>query len=191
MRIPVIHQLRDSGPEQVVHDRQIVELLDQIDEGFRADDSTNLEKLNIARKYGPVLLELKLFVAHGQFMKTLKERFPQVSYPKCNRWMAIAKKEAEVAAAIEKFPDVAWGPKKMLDYLLNPNEDLGVDEEESSDFLSEDNLTEEPLLPPWDRKKIVLDHTSPYALGALNKKFAAKVNRYQRQVAKKRRQLIR
>lgn len=98
-------------------DRDIETLLDQIDQGLRADDATNFEKLKIARRYGPLLIQLKAMVPHGQFKQVLKERFPRVSYSKCNRWMNIAKGEIQVAKVLDTYPDVAWGPKKMIDFL--------------------------------------------------------------------------
>ena len=98
-------------------DGDLESLLDQIGQGLQADDATNFEKLNIARKYGPLLIELKAMVPHGHFKLVLKERFPKVSYAKCNRWMVIARHEAEVAEALVTHPEVAWGPKKMIDFL--------------------------------------------------------------------------
>ena len=114
-------------------DTEIDSLLEQIDEGLREDDATNFAKLSIARKYGPLLLELKALVPHGQFKSVLKERFPRVSYSKCNRWMVIARYESEVTEALVAYPDVAWGPKKMIDYLTKewrPEIDFEEDEEE-------------------------------------------------------------
>lgn len=117
-------------------------LLDQIGQGFQKDDATNLEKLNIARMYGPLLLQLKAIVPHGQFKQVLKKRFPKVSYSKCNRWMVIARQESQVAEVLMAYPNVAWGPKKMMDFLakerqqdldLNENtEDLRVEIAEES-----------------------------------------------------------
>lgn len=167
-------------------DRKIGELLDQIGEGLRADEATNFEKLTIARKYGPLLWDLKSLAAHGEFMNKLKERFPKVSYYKCNRWMTIAENEPEVAAAIEKYPDVAWGPKKMIDYLKgwNPNEEPEEDEEDSDGFTVEDNLHEEPLLPNNEVDDAnEPDVTSPFAVGALNPDFAVEVEEHQKQEA--------
>lgn len=114
-----VHQrgLKPQTLHSATFDRDIETLLDQIDQGLRADDATNFEKLTIARKYGPLLIQLKAMVPHGQFKQVLKERFPRVSYSKCNRWMVIARHEAEVAEALVAYPDVAWGPKKMIDFL--------------------------------------------------------------------------
>lgn len=98
-------------------DGDIQSLLDQIGQGLDEDNATNFEKLNIARKYGPLLIELKAMVPHGQFKIVLTERFPRVSYSKCNRWMVIARREVEVAEALMTYPNVAWGPKKMIDFL--------------------------------------------------------------------------
>lgn len=165
-------------------ERKINELLEQIGEGLQADDATNFEKLTIARRFGPLLLDLKRIVPHGEFKKTLKERFPKVSYYKCNRWMSIAENENEVAAAIEKYPDVAWGPKKMIDYLKgwNPEEEPEEDEEDSDGFTDEDNLHEEPLLPNNEVDDVSeLNATSPFAVGALNPGFAAEVEEHQKQ----------
>ena len=96
---------------------KIGDILDQLGQGFYADDATNLEKLNIARTYGAKLLELKALVPHGKFQETLAGRFPSVNYSKCNRWMGIAREASRVADATEKYPDIAWGPKKMIDFL--------------------------------------------------------------------------
>lgn len=98
-------------------DGDLESLLNQIGDGLKADDATNFEKLNIARKYGPLLIQLKAMVPHGQFKIVLKERFPRVSYAKCNRWMVIARHEAEVVEALVTHPEVAWGPKKVIDFL--------------------------------------------------------------------------
>lgn len=123
-------------------DAEIESLLDQIDEGLRADDATNFEKLTIARRYGPLLLELKAMVPHGRFKLVLKERFPRVSYSKCNRWMVIARHEAEVTEALVAYPDVAWGPKKMIDFLTGefvPHEEQDEwDEEDLLGCVSDD-----------------------------------------------------
>jgi hypothetical protein len=95
------------------------------------------------------LWDLKALAAHGEFMNKLKERFPKVSYAKCNRWMNIAENETRVAAAIEKYPNVAWGPKTMIDYLKGswtPEEDAEHDEDD------EELINDEPLhlLEPGD-----------------------------------------
>lgn len=129
-------------------DDKIAELLDQIDQGFQADDATHFEKLTIARKYGPMLLELKEIAPHGTFKQKLKERFPKISYAKCNRWMFLASHETEVAAAIEQYPDVSWGPKKMVDFLKGvwtpepEDEDdwLEEDEDDYSGFVKDNDL---------------------------------------------------
>lgn len=114
-----VHQrgLKPQTLHSATYDRDIETLLDQIDQGLQADDATNFEKLEIARKYGPLLIQLKAMVPHGQFKLVLKERFPRVSYAKCNRWMVIARNEAKVANSLVAYPDVAWGPKKMIDFL--------------------------------------------------------------------------
>ena len=127
---------------------EVDDLLEKIGQGFRDEDATNFDKLNIARKYGPLLLDLKKIVPHGKFQETLKKRFPKVSYAKCNRWMFVAMKEAEVAAAIAEHPDVAWGPKKMVDYLKGYwSLDNDEDEEDAIGSLEEDCINDEPLLP--------------------------------------------
>ncbi len=120
-------------PSKVVRcnfDGEIDALLAQIGHGLLADDATNLEKLNIARKYGPLLRQLKALVPHGTFQKTLEERYPRVNYSKCNRWMYIAKHEAQVAEALIAHSDEAWGPKKMIDFLRGV---LTLDEKQSDD----------------------------------------------------------
>ena len=81
---------------------RIDELLGQIDQGVRDDDATNFEKLQIARRTGPLLLELKELVPSRQFKKTLKERYPKQTYSKLNRWMYLARHEAEVEEAIRR-----------------------------------------------------------------------------------------
>lgn len=102
----------DSSAEQ-----RIAELLDQLGEGVQADKAANLTKLEIARKYGPLLWELKELCPHGTFKVRLKERYPNFHYTTPNRWMYVAKNEEQVAAALEKYPDVPWGLKKMIDFL--------------------------------------------------------------------------
>ena len=128
-----VHQ-RGLEPQKLygaTFDGEVESLLDQIDQGLRADDATNFEKLTIARKYGPLLIQLKAIVPHGQFKLVLNERFPKVSYSKCNRWMNIAKDETLVAKALDKYPDVKWGPKKMIDFFQgrwSPEVDCDEDE---------------------------------------------------------------
>jgi hypothetical protein len=112
---------------------RISNLLDRIGEGLKEDDATNFEKLQIARKYGPFVMELKSVTPHGEYMKRLKARFPKTSYDKCNRWRYLAESEEQVAAALAKFPDVAWGPKKMVDYLKGCWSPEAEDEEERFD----------------------------------------------------------
>lgn len=123
--------------EEDCQDDKITLLLDEIVTGFDADDASNFEKLTIARRCGPLLLKLKRIVPHGMFKSRLKERYPKVSYSKCNRWMFLARHEDEVVAAIEKYPEVAWGPKKMIDFINGvwtpePEDegDMGDDDEE-------------------------------------------------------------
>lgn len=119
---------------------EIDSLLLEIEQGLRADDATNFEKLTIARRYGPLLLQLKTLVPHGSFKKCLMDRFPRNSYSKCNRWMVIAKHDKKVDEALSTHPDVAWGPKKMFDFLKgmwSPERDH--DEDDSPDDLEEPN----------------------------------------------------
>lgn len=127
--------LQSFGESQKLHSTtfngDIETLLDQIDQGLRADDATNFDKLNIARKYGPLLIQLKAIVPHGQFKQVLKKRFSWASYSKCNRWMNIAKDETLVAKALDTYPDIKWGPKKMIDFLQgrwSPEADCDEDE---------------------------------------------------------------
>lgn len=177
----------DAGTPDL--DRKIGELLDQIAEGLRADDATNFEKLTIARKYGPVLWDLKALTAHGEFMKMLKERFPKVNYAKCNRWMFIANHEAEVVAAIEAHPAVAWGPKKMIDFVKGfwtPEEEEDGEEDDCFGTVREEYIKDEPLLPINDHTDDDAnepDATSPFAVGALNPEFAVQVEDHQKQEA--------
>lgn len=134
-------------------------LLDEIGQGLRADDATNFEKLTIARKYGPLLIELKEMVPHGHFKLVLKERFPRVSYAKCNRWMVIARHESKVAEALVAYPDVTWGPKRMIDLLqgrwspevecdedecygVTPDNRIAPDDEPYYDEIEEENQDE-------------------------------------------------
>lgn len=112
---------------------KITELLDQIGEGLKEDDATNFQKLEIARKYGPLVSELKSMTPHGMYMKRLKERFPKPSYDKCHRWRYLAENEDRVAAALAKFPDTAWGPKKMTDFLRGCWSPEAEDEEDRFD----------------------------------------------------------
>lgn len=112
---------------------RITTLLERIGEGLKEDDATNFEKLQIARKYGPFVMELKSMTPHGEYMKRLKEHFPKPSYDKCNRWRYLAENEERVAAALEKFPEVAWGPKKMADFLKGCWSPEAEDEEERYD----------------------------------------------------------
>ena len=107
--------------------------MDRIGQGLKEDDATNFEKLQIARKYGPFVMELKSVTPHGEFMQRLKARFPKTSYDKCHRWRYLAENEERVAVALEKFPDVAWGPKKMIDYLKGCWSPEAEDEEERFD----------------------------------------------------------
>lgn len=135
----------DSSAEQ-----RIAELLDQLGEGVQADKAANLTKLEIARKYGPLLWELKELCPHGTFKVRLKERYPNFHYTTPNRWMYVAKNEEQVAAALEKYPDVPWGLKKMIDFLrgswspeAEEEEDrFDGDEDEYTGFVPSD-LTEE------------------------------------------------
>jgi hypothetical protein len=136
----------DSSAEQ-----RIAELLDQLGEGVQADKAANLTKLEIARKYGPLLWELKELCPHGTFKVRLKQRYPNFHYTTPNRWMYVAKNEEQVAAALEKYPDVPWGLKKMIDFLrgswspeAEEEEDrYDGDEDEYTGFVPSD-LTEEP-----------------------------------------------
>ena len=136
----------DAGPTQ--QEWKITELLDRIGEGLQAEDATNFQKLTIARNYGPHAWKLKALVPHGEFKLKLKERFPKFKYSKVNRWMFISKNETEVSAAIEKYPDVAWGPKKMIDFLKgwNPESEPEDNEDDSEGLPVEDNLNDVPLL---------------------------------------------
>ncbi len=130
-------------------DGEIDSLLNQIGQGLKEDDATNFEKLTIARKYGPLLIQLKAIVPHGHFKLVLKERFPRASYSKCNRWMVIARHEAEVAEALVAYPEVAWGPKKMIDFLNGefvPHEEPDEwDEEDLLGCVSDDPNEESPI----------------------------------------------
>lgn len=121
-----------NGTGEILGEK-ITELLDQIGEGLQADDATNFQKLTIARHYGPMLLELKELVPHGAFEQTLAQRFPKVSRSKCYRWRYLAENEDRVAAAIERYPDVAWGPTKMIDFLQGRWSPEAEDEEERFD----------------------------------------------------------
>jgi len=147
-----VHQrgLKPQTLHRATFGRDIETLLDHIDQGLRADDATNFEKLTIARKYGPLLIELKAMVPHGHFKLVLKERFPKVSYSKCNRWMVIARHEAEVAEALVAHPEVAWGPKKMIDYLTKewrPEIDHPEEDEEDCWGCATDEPNQESLTP--------------------------------------------
>lgn len=168
----------NSGSSGNPVDRKIAELLDRIGQGFQADDATNFEKLTIARQYGPLLWDLKALASHGEFMDKLRERFPKVNYAKCNRWMFIAKHETEVAAAIEKYPDVAWGPKKMIDFLKEfwmPDEEGEDEEDDCFGNVREDHVEAEPLVS--NEAETVdapePDENSPYAVGAFNPELKA------------------
>ena len=162
----------DDGEASLL-ELKISELLEEISEGLKADDSTNFEKLSIARKYGPLLCDLKALAPHGEFMNLLKERFPKVNYAKCNRWMFIAKHELEVVAAIENYPDVAWGPKKMIDYLKEfwiPEEEGDDDEDDCSGYVRDEFVKDEPLLPSENDTDGIAEPeaSSPFAVGAFN-----------------------
>lgn len=130
-------------------------LLQQIEEGLRADDATNFEKLIIARKYGPLLWQLKSLVPHGGFKNCLMERFPRNSYSKCNRWMVIAKHDEKVEEALTTYPEVAWGPKKMFDFLKgvwSPEHDHDEDDcsGSPSDIATVNEDSELPLFESTD-----------------------------------------
>ena len=162
-------------------ERKITELLDRIGQWLLADEATNFEKLTIARTCGPLLWDLKALVPHGSFKQALRDRFPKVNYAKCNRWMVLAKHEEEIQVALEKYPDVAWGLKKMIDFLKGfwtPEEEAEDDEDDCFGAVREDHVEEEPLLPPKaaDAESIAEpDATSPFAVGALNPDLAAAV----------------
>lgn len=124
-----------AEPDLSDSNTRIDELLGQIDQGVRDDDAANFEKLQIARRTGPLLLQLKELVPHGGFKPMLEERYPKQTYSKLNRWMYLARHETEVEQAITAHPDVAWGPKKMIDYLRGvwvPGEDEEDDEEDAA-----------------------------------------------------------
>lgn len=170
-------------------DTRIGELLGQIDQGVRDDDATNFEKLQIARRTGPLLLELKGLVPHGGFKAMLKERYPSQTYSKLNRWMFLAQREAAVEEAIVAHPDVAWGPKKMIDYLRGvwvPEEDEEDDEEDAAGVV--ENPPEEPEAVE-DRAEDdegsgdapEPDATSPFAVGALNPELASAIDSHQQE----------
>jgi len=134
---------RDQKLHHATFDDDIETLLVQIGQGLIEDDASNLEKLKIAQDYGPVLLQLKKVVPHGQFKKVLKDRFPRISYSKCNRWMVIAKNASQVAEALKTHPDIAWGPKKMVDFLAGnwkPETDLEDDEDDCLGYDSEEPI---------------------------------------------------
>lgn len=181
----------DPSPEAPVAehpsplDRKIGELLDQIGEGFSEDDASSFEKLTIARKKGALLWDLKALVPHGSFKARLRERFPKVNYAKCNRWMFLANHEEAVAAAIEKFPDVAWGPRKMIDFLKGtwtPEEEAEDDEEDCSGYVRDEHVEEEPLIEPTQDESEEVpepDAESPFAVGALNPELAEKIEENQ------------
>lgn len=144
----------------VTFDGDIETLLNQIDQGLRADDATNFEKLTIARKFGPLLIELKAMVPHGRFKLVLKERFPKVSYSKCNRWMVIARNEDKVAEALVAYPDVSWGPKKMIDFLTGefmPHEEPDEWDEEDCWGCVSDEPNQESTPPTVDLKTLNAD----------------------------------
>lgn len=155
---------------------RIDELLGQIDQGVRDDDATNFEKLQIARRTGPLLLELKELVPHGTFKDMLKQRYPKQTYSKLNRWMYLARHEAEIEEAIRAHPDVSWGPKKMIDYIRGmwvPGEDEEDDEEDAA------GIVESPPEDAEDGKDRVEnddesadapepDATLPFPSGAVN-----------------------
>lgn len=189
---PPVEPLTETTPvdsETPDLERKIGELLDQIGEGLRADDATNFEKLTIARKYGPLLWDLKALAAHGEFMNKLKERFPKVNYAKCNRWMFIAKHESEVVAAIDAHPTVSWGPKKMIDFVKGywtPEEEEDGEEDDCFGAIREEYTKDELLLPTTDHAVEDAnepDSSSPFAVGALNPEFAAEVEDHQKQEA--------
>ncbi|WP_437191378.1 hypothetical protein [Planctomicrobium sp. SH527] len=146
-----IAQATDDGSNQKLHGatfeteerERIQELLDEIGVGLAVDEATNRQKLNIARTYGCLLVELKTLVPHGAFKSELSKRFPTINYAKCNRWMYLAKNEQEVASALEEYPDVAWGPKKMIDYLRGtwlPEEEGEDDEEDCVGLVLDDQF---------------------------------------------------
>lgn len=178
-----------AGDGKALLDNKITELLDQLGLGFQADDATNFEKLTIARTNGPVLWDLKALVPHTRFKITLRERYPKVNYAKCNRWMFIAKHEAEVQAALDKYPEVAWGPTKMIDFIKGswtPEEEAEDDEEDCSGYVREDHVEEEPLFTPQSEDAEDVpepDATSPFAVGALNPDLAAAVEEHQQNAA--------
>jgi len=92
------------------------ELVEDLKKGIAEFFKTNFKYLEIAKKNGAILLELKSMIKYGLFQKEIATRFPDVSYGTHLRWMRIAENEIKVDQAIKDFPDVKWGIVPMLDY---------------------------------------------------------------------------
>lgn len=92
------------------------ELVEDLKKGIAEFFKTNFKYLEIAKKNGAILLELKSMIKYGLFQKEIATRFPEVSYGTHLRWMRIAENETKVDQAIKDFPDVKWGIVPMLDY---------------------------------------------------------------------------
>lgn len=124
-----------QSPGQTVADpvnRRVSEILDQLAAGLRADDEMESDRLTLARNGGSLVLELKRIVPFGKYMDKLKERFPKSSYHKLHRWRFLAEHEAEIEATLRAYPNVAWGPTKMIAYLKglgSPGNGTGQDED--------------------------------------------------------------
>ena len=115
---------------------------------------------------------------HGLFKETLRERFPKINYSKCNRWMYLANHDDEVAEALEKYPEAAWGPKKMIDFLKgiwSPEDEAEDDEDDASGYEGENGVEEAPLFSEDQETPDAPEPnaSSPFVVGALNPDLAA------------------
>lgn len=96
----------------------------EIKTGIASFHKHDANMLDIARSCGAKVLEMKEIIAHGHFASEMVKIFPGRSADTRERWMFIAKNEAKVAEALEKFPDVKWGINNMERFLegkFNPD----------------------------------------------------------------------
>lgn len=121
--------------------QQFGSLISALNDGFNQYYKLQSRSLQIAREYGPKLLELKSLIAHGKFQHAIAEIFPFVSYDTCLRWMNIAKQETTVAQTLTDYPDVNWGLVNMLNYLngnFDPTNPIDRSSDESFEDVSDD-----------------------------------------------------
>ena len=126
----------------------------EIKTGIASFHKHDSNMLDIARSCGAMVLEMKEIIAHGHFASEMVKIFPGRSADTRERWMFIAKNEAKVAEALEKFPDVKWGINNMERFLegkFNP------------DPLVEQNSEAIEIAPPNELEHDYWDQDDSYA----------------------------